>query len=95
MSIAFEAPTALPGLARAADAAAGDAASPEAVGRLSRVLAKDSGKAKKQARAAVSQLKAAVADIRSHDYEGASRKALKALRLSSSSAFSAFRLAPS
>lgn len=83
MSIAFEAPPALPGLARAADAAAGDAASPEAVGRLSRVLARDAGKAKKQVRAALVQLKAAVADLRGHDYEGASKKALKALELDS------------
>ncbi|MFN3536744.1 MAG: tetratricopeptide repeat protein [Brevundimonas sp.] len=89
MSIAFEAPAALPGLARAADAAAGDAASPEAMGRLSRILAKDGGraksegKAKKQARAVLFQLKAAVADVRVHDYEGASKRALKALELDS------------
>ncbi|MFN4298009.1 MAG: tetratricopeptide repeat protein [Brevundimonas sp.] len=85
MSIAFEAPAALPGLARVAAAAAGDAASPEAVGRLSRVLARDGGKAKKQARAALAQLKAAVADLRVHDYQGASRKALKALEADSQS----------
>jgi len=83
LSIAFEAPAALPGMARAADAAAGDAASPEAMGRLSRVLARDSGKAKKQARTALAQLKAAVADLRVHDYEGASKKALKALEADS------------
>lgn len=85
MTIAFEAPAALPGLARAAEAAAGDAASPEAVGRLSKVLAKDGGKAKKQARAALAQLKAAVAALRVHDYGGASSKALKALEIDSKS----------
>lgn len=79
MTTAFDAPAALPGLARAASGAAGDAASPEAVGRLSRALAKDGVKARKQAKAVVTQLKAAVADLRLHDYAGASRKAIKAL----------------
>lgn len=79
MPIAIDVPAALPGMARAAQGAAGDAASPEAVGRLSRALARDGGKARKQARAVLTQLKAAVADLRVHDYGGASRKALKAL----------------
>ncbi len=79
MPIAIDVPADLPGMARAAQGAAGDAASPEAVGRLSRALARDGGKARKQARAVLTQLKAAVADLRVHDYDGASRKALKAL----------------
>lgn len=75
----FDIPAALPGMARAADSGAGDAASAEAMVRLSRTLARDGAKAKKQARTVTTQLKAAVADLRLHAYEAASRKALKAL----------------
>ena len=79
LTTAFDVPAALPGMARAAQGAAGDAASPQAVSRLSRALARDGAKARKQGKAVLAQLKAAVADLRAHDYSGASRKALKAL----------------
>ena len=68
---------------RAANGLAGDAATPAALSRLSRNLARSkAAKAdRKRSEAVVTKLKAAVARMRMHDFKGASDRALEALKL--------------
>lgn len=70
-------------LMRAADGVAGDAASTAAISRLSRTLAnaKAAKADRKRAEAVVGKLKLALACMRSHDFKGASERALDALKL--------------
>jgi tetratricopeptide (TPR) repeat protein len=63
-----------------AQGAAGDAASPAAIRRLSHALSDTRGPSAKAQRKTLEQLKAAVASIRVGDYEAASRRALAILQ---------------
>lgn len=73
---------AVPPAQPAVSSVAGDAASPQALGRLTRSLARaDRGPSAKQKRKAVEHMKAAVAAIRARDYDRASARALEALKL--------------
>lgn len=76
----------LPAAQPAVASVAGDAASPQALGRLTRSLARaDRGPSAKQRRKAVEHLKAAVAAIRTRDYEAGAAHALDALKLDETS----------
>jgi tetratricopeptide (TPR) repeat protein len=70
-----------PGLQPVAQAAAGDAASAEALGKLSRALNRAPKTTAKQQKRLVEQLRASVAALRAHQYDAASRAALDALKL--------------
>lgn len=62
-----------------AQGAVGDSASPAAIRRLSHALAGGKGPSLKAQRKAIEQLKAAVAQIRTGDYDGAARRCLAIL----------------
>ncbi len=63
-----------------AQGAAGDAASPAAIRRLSHALAGGKGPSAKTQRKAIESLKAAVASIRAGDYDAAARRCLSVLQ---------------
>lgn len=71
---------------RALASVAGDAASPQALGRLTRTLARaDREPTAKQRRKVVAYMKAALAAIRARDYQAAAARALDALNLDETS----------
>ncbi|WP_156367844.1 tetratricopeptide repeat protein [Brevundimonas sp. Leaf363] len=61
--------------------ATGDAASPEALGRLTRALAKPTKTTVKQQKKLIERLRASVAGIKTHQYGAASAAALEALKI--------------
>ena len=71
--------------APALQSVAGDAASPEALRRLSHSLAADRGKSIKSKRKALELLKAALAAIRVNDYDRGAQRAIAALRIDETS----------
>ena len=68
-------------LAPAPQSVVGDAASPEAIHRLSHSLAADRGKSVKSQRKALELLKAALAAIRMNDFDRGAQRAIAALRI--------------
>ena len=68
-------------LAPAVQSVVGDAASPEAIRRLSHSLAADRGKSVKSQRKALELLKAALAAIRMNDFDRGAQRAIAALRI--------------
>ena len=68
-------------LAPAVQSVVGDAASPEAIRRLSHSLAVDRGKSVKSQRKALELLKAALAAIRMNDFDRGAQRAIAALRI--------------
>ncbi len=64
-----------------AQGAAGDAASPAAISRLSKALSGGASNSVKAQRKAIDKLKAALAAVRAGDYEGGARRALEVLKL--------------
>ena len=68
-------------LAPAPQSVVGDAASPEAIRRLSHSLAADRGKSVKSQRKALELLKAALAAIRMNDFDRGAQRAIAALRI--------------
>ena len=68
-------------LAPAVQSVGGDAASPEAIRRLSHSLAADRGKSVKSQRKALELLKAALAAIRMNDFDRGAQRAIAALRI--------------
>ena len=71
--------------APAAQSVAGDAASPEALRRLSHSLAADRGKSVKSQRKALELLKAALAAIRVNDFQRGAQRAIAALQIDETS----------
>ena len=71
--------------APALQSVAGDAASPEALRRLSHSLAADPGKSVKSQRKALELLKAALAAIRVNDFERGAQRAIAALQIDETS----------